>query len=302
MSMEMVENSLNEGIVPSAYRKKSRAKEIWRRLLKNRAAVFGLIVISVFIFAAVFADLIANYDQLAISQNMKIRLQPPSAEHWFGTDTYGRDVFARIVHGSRISLTLGIATTVVSVVIGGILGAAAGYYGGKVDSIIMRLTDTVMCIPPVLLSLAIVASLGPGMVNLIIAITIACVPGFTRIIQAVILSVVGQDFIEAAKACGTSDVRIILRHILPNAIGPIIVQATMSVANMIITAAALSFLGMGIQPPSPEWGAMLAESREYMRFAPYLVVIPGISIVLAALSLNLLGDGLNDALDPRLKN
>lgn len=286
----------------SKYKKKSRAKEIWKQMLKNKAAMAGLVIISIFIFMAIFADVIANYDTQVISQNMDIRLQPPSGAHWFGTDTYGRDVFARIVHGARVSLTLGVVTTLVSVVIGGILGAVAGFYGGKVDSIIMRVADTIMCIPPVLLSLAIVSSLGPGMTNMIIAITIACVPGFARIIQAVVLSVVGQDFIEAAKACGTSDTRIILRHVLPNAIGPIIVQATMSVANMIITAAALSFLGMGIQPPRPEWGAMLSESSEYMRYAPYLVIIPGLSIVLAALSLNLLGDGLNDALDPRLKS
>lgn len=284
------------------YKKKSQGKEIWKRIKKNRAAMIGLIIISIFIFFALSADLIADYGEKAITQNAKERLQQPNSEHWFGTDAYGRDVFARIIHGARVSLTIGLASTGVSVILGGLFGAMAGYYGGKVDNIIMRIMDTVMCIPGILLALAIVAALGPGMRNLLIAITVSNIPGFTRIIRSVILSVVGQDFIEAAKACGTTDKRIIIRHILPNAMGPIIVQATMSVAGMIIAAAGLSFIGMGIQPPRPEWGAMLAESREYMRYAPYLVAFPGIAIVLAALSLNLVGDGLRDALDPRLKN
>jgi peptide/nickel transport system permease protein len=197
---------------------------------------------------------------------------------------------------------IGLLTTILSVSIGCVFGAVAGYYGNKIDSIIMRFMDTVMAIPPILLALSIVAALGPSMRNLLIAMTVSSVPSFTRIIRSVIMSVVGQDFIEAAKCCGTSDARIIFKHILPNAIGPIIVQSTMSVASMIINAASLSFLGMGIQPPAPEWGAMLSESREFMRYYPHLVVIPGVAIVLAALSLNLLGDGLIDALDPRLKN
>lgn len=284
------------------YKKRSQGKEIWKRMKRNKAAMVGLTILCIFIFFAVFADVIANYEDMAITQNVKERLEPPSADHWFGTDVYGRDLFARIIHGARVSLTIGIGSTSISVVLGGLLGAMSGYYGGRIDNIIMRLMDTIMCIPAILLALAIVAALGPGIRNLLIAITVAQVPGFTRVIRSVILSVVDQDFIEAAKACGTRDSRIILKHILPNAMGPIIVQATMAVAGMIITAAGLSFVGMGIQPPRPEWGAMLSESREYMRHAPYLVAFPGIAIVLAALSLNLLGDGLRDALDPRLKN
>lgn len=284
------------------YKKKNQAKEIWKRMKKNKAAMVGLAIICIYLFMAIFADVISDYEKMAISQNIAIRLQPPSIHHWFGTDTYGRDVFARIVHGSRTSLTIGLITTIIAVFIGGIFGAIAGFYGGLVDSIIMRVMDTIMAIPPILLALAIVASLGPGMTNLIIAMTISSVPSFTRIIQAVILLVVEQDFVEAARACGTTDTRIILKHILPNSMGPIIVQATMSVASMIISAAALSFLGMGIQPPTPEWGAMLSESREYMLYAPYLVIIPGLAILFAALALNLFGDGLRDALDPRLKD
>lgn len=290
-----------EDVEIKQYKKKNQLKEIWRKLRKSRTAMFGLVIISIFIFLAIFADVIADYDT-AINQNTSARLQGPSMEHLLGTDTYGRDIFARIIHGSRYSLMIGFVTTAMSVLIGGILGSIAGFYGGRADNIIMRVMDTVMAIPPILLALSIVASLGPGLKNLLIAMTVSCVPSFTRVIRSVIMTVVGQDFVEAAKACGTKDGRIVLRHILPNAMGPIIVQATMSVSSMIISAASLSFLGMGIQPPAPEWGAMLADSKEFMRYYPYLVVIPGIAIILASLALNLLGDGLRDALDPRLNN
>ena len=185
---------------------------------------------------------------------------------------------------------------------GGLLGSAAGYYGGKVDNIIMRIIDTIMCLPPMLFSLSIVAALGAGMRNLIIAVSVTMTPYFTRVVRASILTVVGSDYVEAARSCGAGDARIILRHIIPNAIGPVIVQATMSVSFMIMLAAGLSFIGLGVQPPMPEWGAMLSEGREYMRYSAYIVAFPGLAIVLSALSLNLLGDGLRDALDPRLKN
>lgn len=297
----MSEIITNEDTVKKQYKKKNQLAEIWKRMKKSKTAMIGLIIISIFILLAIFADLIASYD-LAITQNPSIRLQGPSSEHWFGTDTYGRDIFARIIHGARYSLMIGFVTTILSVGTGGIFGAIAGYYGGRIDNVIMRVMDTIMAIPPILLALSIVASLGPGLRNLLIAMTVSSVPSFTRVIRSVIMTVVGQDYVEAARACGTKDRRIILRHILPNAMGPIIVQATMSVSSMIINAAALSFLGMGIQPPAPEWGAMLADSREFMRYYPYLVVIPGVAIVLASLSLNILGDGLRDALDPRLKN
>jgi peptide/nickel transport system permease protein len=190
----------------------------------------------------------------------------------------------------------------VGITLGGLLGACAGYYGGKVDSVIMRIIDTVICIPFMLLVLAIVAALGPGLVNVLIALMISMIPTYTRVIRSAILTVVGQDYIEAAKSCGTPNRWIILKHVLPNAIGPIIVQATMTVGTMIIWAASTSFLGMGIQPPEPEWGAMLAESKDYMLTAPYMVMFPGFAIALTALSLNLMGDGLRDALDPRLKD
>jgi len=284
------------------YKKKSQFKEIWRRIKKNKPAVFGLIIICIFILAAIFADFIADYDTLAIQQNVSIRLQGPSRQHWLGTDSYGRDIFARIIHGTRISLTLGVITTFAAVGLGALIASIAGFYGGRVDNIIMRIMDTIMCVPPMLLALSVVAALGPGLRNLFIAILFASVPGFVRFIRSVILGIVGEEFIEAAKADGTSDFRIIWKHILPNAMGPILVQATMYVAGMIMLTSGLSFLGLGIQPPTPEWGAMLSEGQSFIRRAPYLVFFPGLTIVIVALSINLFGDGLRDALDPKLKN
>lgn len=288
--------------VGETYKKKSQVSVVWRRLKKSRTAMTGLLFISLIIIISFGADFIANYDKLVIEQNYNLRLARPSNEHWFGTDAFGRDVFARVIHGSRISLAIGFSATIASVGMGIILGSIAAYFGGHVDTIIMRILDTLIAIPEILLALAIIATIGPGAINLVIAMTVSRLSGFARIIRSSILTVVDQEYIEAARACGTSDIRIILRHILPNAIGPIIVQATMSVAKIIITAAALSFIGMGVQPPAPEWGSMLAEGREYMRNSVYLVAYPGIAIVITALSLNLLGDGLRDALDPRLKS
>lgn len=284
------------------FKKKSQFSIVWRRLKKSKTAMTGLIFLAVIITISLSADFIANYDMRAIEQDYTQRLLHPNKEHWFGTDAYGRDVFARVIHGSRISLSIGFLATIVAVSIAVLLGSVSAYFGGIKDTIIMRVLDTLIAIPEVLLALAIIASIGPGVRNLVLAMTLSRIPGFSRIIRSSVLTVVDQDYIEAARACGTSDLRIITKHILPNAIGPIIVQATMSVGKIIITAAALSFVGMGVQPPAPEWGAMLAEGREFMRNSSYLVVFPGVAIVVTALSLNLLGDGLRDALDPRLKN
>ena len=285
---------------PAKSKKNNQMKEIWRRFKKSKTAMLGLVLLVFVLLIAIFADLIVPYSQ-AVTQS-PMRLQGPSSEHWFGTDNLGRDVFARIVHGSRYSLWIGVSTSVLSLIIGGLLGAAAGYYGKTIDNIIMRVTDVVMTVPPILLSLAVVAALGANLRNLLIAITISCVPSMVRMVRSVVLTVVDQDSIEAAKSYGASDMRAILRYVIPNALGPIIVTTTMNVAAMILSAAGLSFLGMGVQPPSPEWGALLSDARQFMFSAPYLLYFPGVFIVIAALSFNLAGDGLRDALDPKLKN
>lgn len=284
------------------YKKRSQLSIIWNRLRKNKLAMLGLAILVVMVALAVCADWVADYDTNVTGMNMAERLQTPSAKHWFGTDSYGRDVFARIIHGSRLSLSLSIFAMLAAVAIGSIIGAIAGYYGGRVDDILMRLMDILLAIPPMLMSISIVAALGHSMVNLMIALSLAYIPVFARVIRSSILTVKGQEFIEAAKACGTSNARIILRHIIPNAIGPIIVQATLAMGSTILIISSLSFMGMGIQPPQPEWGTMLYEGRDLIRTSPYLVIFPGIAIALAVLSLNLLGDGLRDALDPRMKN
>ncbi len=292
---------MNEKKVIKKSKKNSQAKEIWRRFRKSKTAMLGLVLLIFVVGIAIFADVIVPYEN-AIAQDIPNRLQGPSAAHWFGTDEAGRDLFARIIHGSRYSLAIGIITTIVSMIIGGLLGAVAAYYGGWVDNVIMRITDVIMTVPPILLSLAVVAALGANLRNLLIAITVSCVPGIIRMVRSVVLGVVEEDYIEAARSYGTSDMRIILKYVIPNALGPIIVTATMNVATMILSASGLSFLGMGVQPPAPEWGALLSDAETYMFSAPHLLYIPGLFIVIAALSFNLAGDGLRDALDPKLKD
>ena len=284
------------------YKKRSQLSLIWHRLRRNRLAMLGLALMSAILLLAVFADVIADYTTQVVGMNMAQRLQPPNASHWFGTDGYGRDVFARIIHGSRLSLSLSIISMMIAVAIGSMIGAISGYFGGRVDDVLMRLMDMLLAIPPMLMSISIVAALGRSMANLMLALALAYMPVFARGIRSSILSVKDQEFVEAARACGTSDARIIMRHIVPNAVGPIIVQATLAMGSSILTISSLSFMGMGIQPPQPEWGTMLYEGRDLIRTSPYLVIFPGIAIALSVLSLNLLGDGLRDALDPRLKN
>lgn len=281
-------------------KKTNQAKEIWRRFRKSKTAMLGLCLLIFVLCIAIFADVITPYES-AITQSAD-RLAGPSSAHIFGTDELGRDLFARIVHGSRYSLLIGISTSILALVVGGLLGAIAAYYGGWVDNIIMRLTDVVMTVPPILLSLAVVAALGGSLRNLLIAITISCVPSMLRLVRSVVLGVVDEDYIEAARSYGASDMRIILKYVIPNALGPIIVTTTMNVSNMILSAAGLPFLSLGVQPPAPEWGALLSDAKTYMFTAPHLLYIPGIFIVIAALSFNLAGDGLRDALDPKLKD
>ena len=282
-------------------KKRSQWVEVWRRLKRNKMAVLGLIILIILVLLAVFADVIANYDNVVIKQNLAHRLQGPSAAHWIGTDEFGRDIFARLVHGTRVSLQVGIVAVGISIVIGGILGAVAGYYGGKLDNTIMRIMDIFLAVPSILLAIAIVSALGPSIINLMLAISISSVPSYARIVRASVLSIRDQEFIEAAKAIGASNTRIIFRHIIPNSLAPVIVQATLGVASAILSTAGLSFIGLGIQPPAPEWGSMLSGGRQYLRYAWWVTTFPGVAIMITILSLNLLGDGLRDALDPRLK-
>lgn len=274
--------------------------EIWHRFCRNKMAMFGLIVILLLVLCAIFADFIAPYGY--DDQNLEIAMQSPSAEHWFGTDNFGRDIFSRVVYGSRISLQVGLISVGVAIVAGGILGALAAFYGKATDSIIMRAMDILLAIPGMLLAIAIAASLGPGLGNMMIAIAIGNIPGYARVVRAAVLTVKEQEYIEAAQSIGASDFRVILRHIIPNAMAPIIVQATLGVAGSILSCASLSFLGLGITPPIPEWGSMLSSARQYLRDAWYMATFPGIFIMITVYALNVVGDGLRDAIDPRLKD
>lgn len=283
-------------------KKKSQAAAVWRRLKKNKMAIVGLVILSLIIFIAVFADVFFPYEAMVVEQNAALRLKPPTAAHWLGTDEVGRDILARIVHGARVSLPVAFATIAIATVVGGILGAVAGYGGKHADNVIMRVMDVFLAIPSILLSIALVSALGPSMGNLLLAISISNIPPFARIVRSSVITIRNEEYIEAARAVGVSDTRIIFRHILPNCMAPIIVQATLSIAGSILAIAGLSFIGLGIQPPTPEWGSMLAGGRQYIRNAWWVCAFPGIAIMLTILSLNLLGDGLRDALDPKLKN
>ncbi len=282
------------------YKKRSQTQEIVRRFLRNRQAVAGLIMLSILVFCAVFAPVIAPYDP--IKQDLRNRLDPPSWEHIMGTDELGRDIFSRILYGARISLTVGLIAVSLSCVAGCLLGVIAGYYGGVLDNIIMRCADVLMAIPSILLNIAIVAALGTGLQNVMIAIGISSIPGYCRIMRASILSLRDQEFVEASRAAGAGGVYIITHHILPNCLAPLIVQATLRTGSAILSCASMSFIGLGIVPPTPEWGAMLSSGREFLRDAPHLTTFPGVAIMFAVFAMNLMGDGLRDALDPKLKN
>ena len=282
------------------YKRRSQSAEIWRRFKKSKTAIIGLIMLSVLVLLAIFADVMTPYD--AEKSDAANRLQLPSWEHLFGTDELGRDIFTRIAMGTRISLLVGIVSVTVSAVGGIILGSLAGYYGGKVDTLIMRFVDIWMAIPSLLLNITIVAVLGVGLQNVMIAIGISSIPGYCRTIRASILSIKSSDFIEASKACGASDLYLIATHIIPNSLAPLIVQATLRMGASILVCASMSFMGLGVVPPTPEWGAMLSTGRSFLRDYPHLCTFPGAAIMYTVLAMNLLGDGVRDALDPKLKN
>lgn len=275
-------------------------REVWRRLRQNKAAMLGLLVMVILILAAIFADYVAPYGY--DDQDLMRRFQTPNSQHWFGTDNFGRDIFSRIVYGAQVSLKVGLIAVGIAMFIGGALGAVAGFYGGKIDNFIMRFIDVLLAIPSILLAISIVAALGPELRNVMIAVGIGSIPSYGRIVRASVLSLRDQEFIEAARAVGADDTRLILKHIIPNSMAPLIVQATIGVANAILSAAGLGFIGLGIQPPLAEWGAMLNSGRQYIRDYPHLTAFPGLAIMITIFALNLLGDGLRDALDPRLKS
>ena len=273
--------------------------EIWRRFRKNKLALTGLVMLLLFLAIAIFADFIApyGYDDQSADRTMLF----PCAQHWFGTDNLGRDILSRLIYGSRISLQIGFLAVGLSVLTGGFLGVIAAYYP-RLDNIIMRLMDLFMAIPQMLLAICIVTALGPGLFNLMLAVGLSSTPRFARVVRASVLSTREQEFIEAARAIGANNKRIILQHIIPNSLSPLIVQATLNMAGAIIAASALSFLGFGIRPPIPEWGSMLSTGRLYIRTHWYMTVIPGLAIMAVVYALNVVGDGLRDSLDPRLKN
>jgi peptide/nickel transport system permease protein len=281
-------------------KKKSRLSEVWRQLKKNKIAVISLWVIVFIVLVAVFAPLLAPYSYEL--QDRTDTFAAPSAKHLLGTDKMGRDVLSRLLWGSRQSLMIGAVSTAISAVIGIIIGAIAGYYGGWADNLIMRMLDIYQSIPMFLLCVTFAAVLGPSLRNAVIAIGISIVPGFARLMRASILSIREMEYVEAAKSINAGSARIIRKHIIPNAISPLIVSITMGVGSSALAGAGLSFIGLGVQPPIPEWGGMISDARSIMRDHGELALYPGICVIITVLAFNLLGDGLRDALDPRLKN
>lgn len=284
----------------NAPKKQNQVKEIWKRFKKNKLAIAGLFVLFVLVFVAIFADEIAPYSYE--EQNLREKLKGPSWSHPLGSDNFGRDIMSRLMYGARISMAVGFVAVFIGLLGGGILGAIAGYFGKTTDIIIMRFVDILLAVPQVILAVAVCAALGQGIDKTMLAVGISSIPTYARVVRAAVMTTVDTEFIEAARSIGASNSRIILQHILPNCVAPIIVQATAGMASAIIATSSLSFIGLGVLPPTPEWGSMLSAGRAYLRSYPHMVLSPGVAIVLAVFSINMIGDGLRDALDPKLKN
>ncbi len=273
--------------------------DVWRRLRRDKRAMVGLAIFIVLVIIALFPTLFTSQNFSA--QDYKAIHQMPSSGHLFGTDHLGRDIFTRVIYGTRVSLGIGLASVIIALIAGGILGAVSAYYSNKVDNIIMRIMDVLGAIPGTLLAISIAAVLGRGIINLILALSVSAVPLFARVVRANVLTVKSKDYVEAGKCVGASDMRLILKHMIPNAMGPIIVQATFGVASNILMIAGLSYIGLGIAPPTPEWGGMLSDAKTYIQQFWHPMIFPGVAIFLTSFSLNVLGDGLRDAFDPKLR-
>lgn len=304
-----MESTIPNPAIQKTYERKSPAAEAARRFLRHRSAQVGLVLLGILLFCAIFAPLIAPYDPIKPIKTA-IKRSPPCVhlfgcpatqeQHIMGVDTNSRDLFSRIIFGSRLSLQIGISTISFAILVGGLLGALSGFLGGWLDNVIMRCMDVLMAFPGILLAIAIVAVLGPGLINALLAIAIIEIPIYARVVRASVLSVKDLDYVTASRALGASQLRLLFTRILPNALTPLIVQGTLGIATAILSAAALSFLGLGAEFPKPEWGLMLGEERNSVFNAPFLVFFPGLAIMMTVLSFNLIGDGLRDALDPRL--
>jgi len=280
--------------------KTSQVREVWRRLKRNHAAIVGGIIVLLFVTIAILAPWIAPYPPN--EGDLAKRLNPPSWEYLLGTDPLGRDLLSRVIYGARISLQIQVIAVSIAMVIGTLLGMIGGYYGGKMDHLIMRLMDILLAFPGIFLAIAIIAVLGPGLTNLMLAAGIYSIPQFARIVRGSVLSLKEKEFIEAARAIGENDFNLLFRYLLPNSIAPIIIQTTLRMATVLLTASGLSFLGLGVQPPTAEWGAMLSNARAYLITAPHVATIPGLAIMVVVMGFNLFGDGLRDSLDPRLRD
>lgn len=283
------------------YKKRSLAAEVWRNYKKNPSAMIALVLVIVIVFVAIFAQFFYDFKKDIVKQHVKEKFQKPSAEHWFGTDNYGRDVFTRVIYGTKYSLSVGVVAVAISCIVGVTLGLIAGYYGGVIEDVILRFCEVFTGIPSILMGVALMTAFGQSIGVLMLAIGLVYSPMYCRTTRAAVLPVRDQEYIEAARVAGVGDLGIMFNHVLPNALSPIIVQVTMGIASAILCASGLSFLGLGVPIPMPEWGAMLSEGREFMRDYMYLTIFPGLAIMITVLSFNLMGDGLRDALDPKLK-
>jgi peptide/nickel transport system permease protein len=290
---------VDQPIALNNLKKRSYLHEVGKRLARNKLAMIGMIIVLILVLAAIFAPLIAPYDYA--SQDLSNIKAWPSFAHPFGTDDYGRDLLSRIIYGGRVSLLVAILSIIFGLIVGGAIGVSAGYFSGVYDGVMMRLMDIVMAIPGFLLAVCISAALGTGISNTAIAIGIGCIPGYARLLRALVLSIRDQEFVEAARATGASNVRIMLFQIVPNILSPVIVDTTLRVGGCILMISSLSFIGLGVQPPIPEWGSILSSGRQYIREFFPIVVFPGLAIMLTLFGFNLFGDGLRDALDPKLK-